>query len=148
MSWSRETSIVTTLAQVTQLTGAQGLANVQDSGTDLTDLLLAASKEIYDRLVRDGLDPTAFTSETVDAFERAVAFTFLHVLNLHGHLGGENAEPDRFMLEAERQYRNVRPKSTENSQPSGPGVSLPGVTNLGPDYFGCDYFNDDVGSTL
>lgn len=147
MSWTRTTAIVTSLAQVTQLTGAQGLANLEDDLTG-TDLLLAASKEVYDRLVRDGLDPTKFESETVDAFERCVAYTFLHHLALQGHLGGEGEDQARFSTEADRQYRMVRPKSTANSLPAGAGESLPGLTNQGCGYFGSDYHSDDLTSVL
>ena len=94
MSWSRTTAIVTSLAQVTQLTGAQGLANIQDAGesTDFADLLLSASKSVYDHLVRDGLDPTKFESETVDAFERTVAYEFLHALALGNYLSEDEGE--------------------------------------------------------
>lgn len=145
MSWSRGTAIVTSIAQVTQLTGAQGLANLEDDLT-ATDLLLTASKEIYDRLVRDGLDPTDFAAETIDAFERAVAYTFLHHLSKHGHLGGGDADPERFVTEAERQYLNVRPKSSTNAanMPRSAGESLPSVVNQDAPFFSGGYLEDDT----
>lgn len=147
MSWSRSTSIVTTLAAVTQLTGQQNIANLQDGATDLeAGLLLSASQEVYDRLVRDGHDPTEFVAETESAFQRTVAYTFLHKLGMLGHLG--DYDDRRFEAEANRQYMNVRPKSNDNSIPAGAAEALPGITNQSCGFFTPDYFSDDLPSVL
>ena len=147
MSWSRSTSIVTTLEAVTQLTGQQNISSLQDGSTDLeTGLLLSASQEIYDRLVRDGHDPTGFVAETESAFQRTVAYAFLHKLGMLGHLG--DYDDRRFEAEANKQYMNVRPKSNENSIPAGAAEALPGITNQGCGFFTSDYFSDDMPSVL
>lgn len=133
MSWSRSTSIVATLAEVTQLTMAQNLANLEDGSTDALDLLGTASSEVYDWLVVDGIDPTKLADETVNAFKRAVAFRFLHFLGLMGHMG--DYDDRRFETEAANQYKRVRPKSTTEEQPARPGEVLPIVVNHSAPYF-------------
>lgn len=147
MSWSRTTAIVTSLAEVTRLTGAQGLANLEDE-LDSEDLLLTSSKEVFDRLKRDGIDPTLLDSDTVDAFERCVAYTFLHHLQLQGHLG-ESDNPERFQAEANRQYKNVRPTTTSGAHPAGAGEPVPYVINQpGPRMTGRGYLDDDLRTIL
>lgn len=137
MPMIRGTALVSTVAQVTQLTGMQRLATLEIGGTiTLSDLLVTASDTIYDRLVTDGIDPTALSNETI--FERAVAWHFLEALAATGYLnvgGQDSTQTIENMREmAERSYERVRPSLTSGDEPTRPGDSIPFVVNFETDF--------------
>lgn len=117
-SMTRGTALVSTVAQATQLTGYQELANLEiGSGITLTDVLTTASDTVYDRLVSDGIDPTDLSNGEI--FERAVAWAFIEILTAGGYLavGNEsNSEAlDRVTRMFEQSYQRVRPSLTSDA---------------------------------
>lgn len=132
MIFQRGVPLVPTVARLVQLTGAQDLKNLEATGElKLTDLLVTASDGIFDRLLSDGIDPGALTMP--EAYERAVAFTFLGILAAQSYLDGKEdagtASQRHFAL-ADRFYEHVRPK-TGRSGPRAAGDGLPVVWNVG-----------------
>ena len=131
MSWRRGTPLVPTLVRAVQLTGAQDLRNLEATGElKLEDLLLTASDGVFDRLVADGLDPTALSNPEV--YERAVAFLFLGVLAAQSYLDGEEdagTVAQRHFALSDRFYEQVRPRSQGKPDPRTAIEGLPVVRN-------------------
>ncbi len=131
MIFRRGVPLVPTLARVVQLTGAQDLRNLEATGElKLEDLLHTASDGVFDRLVADGIDPTALTNAEV--YERAVAFLFLGVLAAQSYLDGDEdaatVSQRQFAL-SDRFYEQVRPRLQGKPEPRSAGEGLPVVRN-------------------
>lgn len=131
MTFRRGVPLVPTVARLVQLTGAQDLKNLEASGElKLPDVLVTASDGIFDRLASDGIDPGALV--TPEAYERAVAFTFLGILAAQSYLDGKedaSAASSRYFALADRFYEQVRPRAGR-SGPRAAGDGLPIVRNL------------------
>lgn len=112
---TRGTALVSTVAQVVQLTGYQELANLEiGAGITLTDVLITASDTVFDRLTQDGIDPTDLFNGEI--FERAVAWAFIEILTVGGYLtvGAESTSEalERVTTMFENSYERVRPSLT------------------------------------
>ena len=92
MALARATPLLTTIAQVVDLTSVQDLANLEtDAEFSAADTLLRAHEWVYDRLKRRF--PTgamALISNQVE-LERAVAYRFLEILGAGGYIGSAGA---------------------------------------------------------
>ena len=130
---ARGTALVSTVARVVQLTGAQHLDNLETGGDlTLTDLLVTASDTIYDRLDGDGIDPTLLTNQAV--YERAVAWEFLSSLFALGFATNNPSEDyERAHSQVERHYTMARPKSSADDIGRRANEAVPIVANWEPD---------------
>lgn len=153
MGMDYDSALLAGSALVTQ-TGDQDLGNLEDdSELDLDAFVLAAHRDVYRRLVRRGIDPTAITNETwlLDA----VAYMATHRLALAGYLDAESAETR--LNTAVDQINNFVPTyatTTEIPRMAGEGVPQIGHVNEGVT-FGIypyddktDYFRSDLPTDL
>lgn len=84
---TRGTPLVATVARVVQLTGVQGIPNLETGAggaLTATDLLTSASDAIYDQLKMEGETPASMTNSEV--YERAVAWHFVATLVIGGYI--------------------------------------------------------------
>ncbi len=131
MAISRGTALVSTVREVTQLTGMGGLDGLSSPELVLTDLLTTASDTIFDRLRGDGIDPTLLDS---DPFKRSIAYTFLALLAAVGHVRAPGEDPDlttnRFVQMADRAYKDAPVDTSSGDEPRAAGEGLPAIGNL------------------
>lgn len=131
MGMARNTALLTTAAEVVDLTGQQDLGNLETDGEfSVSDLLLSAHKWVFDRLDgRLGVDPTLLTNEV--RLERAVALKFLELLVANGYLAeGDPERRDYFGAQAVDEVDNFRPALSSGDEARVAGEAIPVVLNL------------------
>lgn len=138
MALARETPLLTTIAEVVDITAVQDLANLEtDSEFSTADTLAEAHRWVYDRLKhRLGSDPlTVLTNQT--ELERAVAYRFLEILGAAGYIGSAGARAAEeggrsyFGDQAREEVDGFRPEfsdTTDESRRADEG--LPAVGNF------------------
>lgn len=139
---TRGTALVASVARVVQLTGVQGLPNLETDGElTVTDLLVTASDAIYDQLASEGVDPTDLANSEV--YERAVAWHFLAILVINGYLPlpagleapkNEKGQADPYAWSDPHRDR-VGPILASTNSPTRSGTLYPKVTNVNGQYF-------------
>lgn len=133
MGLTRDTPLLTTVAQVVDLTAVTTLANVEASGEfSAADTLLEAHRWVYDRLKRRyPAGSLAGITNTVE-LQRAVAFRFLEALAAAGHVaGGEDGTTGYWGTQAREEVDSFQPEfSPEQDVPRVSGEGVPSVTNV------------------
>lgn len=133
---ARGTALVTTLAEVMDLTSVQDLGALVTSDFVAANQLVSASDTIYDRLVRDGIDPTTLTN--AEAYKRAVAWVLIGRLYLAGPYVAlsQDALPPREWIGLYREfafakadYDAVRPLTSVDNTPRHAGEARPVAVN-------------------
>ena len=88
MGLVRLVPLLTTIAEVVDLTGVQGLANLEAlTEFSAADTLLKAHQWAYDRLKRRYSTSVLATVTNTEELERAVAFRFMEAVAAAGYLG-------------------------------------------------------------
>lgn len=132
MALSRSSALLTTAAQVVDLTGVTDLANLEsDSEFSVEDTLLRAHEWVFDMVEqRLGADaPALITNQT--RLERAVAARFLTLLYANNHLGaGDVDQRDFWSNEARDEVNRFRAELTSGDEPRGTAYGIPEVGNF------------------
>lgn len=132
MALVRATPLLTTIAQVVDLTSVQDLANLEVDGEFSTaDTLLKAHEWIYDRLKRRF--PTAALAVVTNTteLERACAFRFLEVVLAGGYLGGSETSRDYWGAQARDEVDGFQPEYSDGQDvPRASSEGIPVVRNL------------------
>lgn len=133
MALSRATALLTTAAQVVDLTGVQDLANLESASEfSVEDSLLRAHEWVFDHVEQSlGPDAPAKLSNTT-RLERAVACRFLEVLFATGQLdaGGIGLDPVTYWREEARdELARFRPVYTDDRD--APRRASEGVPSIG-----------------
>ncbi len=138
MALSRESPLLSTIAQVVDITAVQDLANLEtDAEFSAADTLAEAHRWVYDRLKhRLGAAPlSALTNDT--ELKRAVAYRFLEILGAAGYVGSAGARAAEeggrsyYGDQAREEVDGFRPEfsdSTDESRRSDEGI--PSVGNF------------------
>lgn len=133
---TRGTALVTSVARVMALTAVQDLSGLASADFVIADQLIIASDIVYDRLVADGVDPTALSN--ADHYERTVAWVFVgrccsagNYVALPTH---RIPSPEAFakfgdFAYAEPEYRGVKPVTTGDEDPRFASEPRPVVLN-------------------
>lgn len=130
MAMTRGASLVSSLREVSQLTGqvTKGLASADLS---LGDILISASDAVYDRLEGDGIDPTTLES---DPFKRVVAWHFLGILAMSGALRTAAEDPEsvssRYFGLADKYYAEAPTRTSSADDPRRAGEGIPSLANF------------------
>lgn len=135
MSLTRATPLLTTRAQVVDLTAHPNLATLEDSGEfTVADTLAAAHQWVFDK-VKARLGATAvaaLTNET--ALERAVAYRFLELVAAAGLLSSEVEENTRardyYGGQAALEVKEFEPDYSDDADEPPNTQGMPSVTNL------------------
>ena len=127
MAMDRDTALVTTLAEVANLTSLQQLDNLE-SGGDLTivTLLLNAHRAIYDELVTSGIDPALISNQSY--LKGAIAWEAALVLASDPKIELDPLFCQARRDEALRRFRPIYVDSTSVPRNSTEGV--PEVANF------------------
>lgn len=131
MALSRSSALLSTAAEVVDLTGVQDLANLETgSEFSVADSLLRAHEWVFD-MVEQALGPAAparLSNQT--RLERAVAARFLEVLYANGYLGDDpGGSRDYWAGEARDEVKRFRPVYSDSGD--APAASSQGIPVVG-----------------
>lgn len=147
MGLVRTTPLLTTIAEVVDLTAVQDLASLEsDSEFSVADTLLRAHEWVFDRLkARLGRSALgALTNET--ELERAVAWRFLEIVSAAGYLGDAGARAAEaggrgyYGEQAREELDNFAPEYSGNAD--APRRSTEGIPAVGHLDGGAVFFGD------
>lgn len=109
-----DTALVTTAAEVANLTGRQGASNLENAGFTLATFLLNAHRWVYRRLEERGIDPTALSNQA--RLGSAEAMYAISLLVAGGHLDAiEGADATFYMEAARREVDEFVPAYSETT---------------------------------
>lgn len=130
MALSRSSALLTTAAEVVDLTGVQDLANLETASEfSVEDHLLRAHEWVFDHVEQSlGVSAPALISNQT-RLERAVAARFLEVLYANGQIGGGDTEArDYWGAQALDEVRRFRPAYSSGADaPRSTGEGIPVV---------------------
>lgn len=107
MGLDYDTPLLTTAAQVSNLTGRQNIDALASGDLTVATLLLSASQWVYRRVQELGKDPTLITNG--DQLKAAVAYYVVAQLVAGRHLDAEGADAQFYMDQAVAEVNGFRP---------------------------------------
>jgi hypothetical protein len=128
---ARETPLLTTIAEVVDITSVQDLANLEaDAEFSAADTLAEAHRWVYDRLKhRLGSDALSSLSNQTE-LKRAVAFRFLETLSAAGYLSGGSG-PEYWGTQAREEADGFRPEFSDTTDEARSAAEdVPAVGNF------------------
>lgn len=116
MALARETPLLSTVAEVVDITSVQDLANLEaDSEFSTADSLAEAHRWVYDRLKhRLGSDALAVLTNQTE-LKRAVAYRLLETVLAGGYIGGDQGQRDYWAAQAREEVDTFRPEFSDST---------------------------------
>ena len=131
MGITRDSPLLTTAAQVVDLTGVQDLLNLEaDAEFSVADTLLSAHREVYDRMKRRFESTVLANLSNQVELHRAVAYVFLEMLAAGRYVGDDSAR-DYWGAKASEEINGFRAEFTDaTDEPRRVDEGIPAVANF------------------